>query len=71
MKIILSLLATSLLFTLSINSVYADNTTDYNENSKYCYYSDKEYSSGSLMIQEDVVMTCVRHENGRLLWEEA
>lgn len=64
---------TALLVATTANAKTSNDATDVKpvDHSKYCYYSDIEYSAGSIMVQSGRKMQCVRKaENTDLVWRE-
>lgn len=63
----------ALLVSTTANAEITSNNTDAKpvDHSKYCYYSDIEYSAGSIMEQAGRKMQCVRKEESTdLVWKE-
>lgn len=64
---------TALLVASTVSAETTNDTTDAKpvDFSKYCYYSDVEYSAGSIMEQAGRKVQCVRKaESSDLVWEE-
>lgn len=63
-----SLLPLLFAFTFSAN---ASTHNEVSDDSKYCFYADKEYSIGAQLLQEGVRLVCVKGDNGKTRWVEA